>query len=80
VPDWTQVAQSKADQGATSDEVARTVIQAGASPIDAIKAIRSVLDMDLGSAKAIVHRNLSPEQQAAAERIWDEAERSAVDE
>jgi hypothetical protein len=55
-------------------------MEAGAPPIDAIKAIRTAPEIDLGSAKAIVHRNLSPEQQAAAERMWDEAERSAIEE
>lgn len=80
VPDWTHVAQSKVDQGATSDEVARSVIAAGAPPTDALKAIRTALDIDLGSAKVIVHRNLSPDQQAATERMWDEAERRAAEE
>jgi ribosomal protein L7/L12 len=80
VQDWTQVAQSKARDGASSDEVARSLIEAGAHPIEAIKAVRAACGINLGSAKAIVHRNLPPDQQAAAELLWDAAESSVIDE
>ena len=66
MPDWTNVARSLARDGATHDEVARRLIAAGATPIDAIKAIRTVFAVSLGTAKTFVHRNLSPDQQGAA--------------
>ena len=80
VPDWTQVAVSKIADGGSSEDVARSLIGMGASPIEAIKAVRSACGINLGSAKAIVHRNLSPDQQAAAELLWDAAESSVLDE
>jgi hypothetical protein len=59
--------------GDTPDQVACALIQECRGPIDTIKALRLAGDMPLGAAKEIVHRNLPPEQQAAAERLWDEA-------
>ncbi|MGH9917831.1 MAG: hypothetical protein ACRD6W_03000 [Nitrososphaerales archaeon] len=60
--------------GDTPDKVARSlVVDQRLSPIEAIKALRAGGNMHLGDAKAVVHRNLPPEQQAAAERLWDEA-------
>lgn len=60
--------------GDTADEVARTlVVDQQVSAIEAIKALRAGGNMSLGDAKEIVHRNLSPERQASAERLWDEA-------
>jgi hypothetical protein len=58
------------------DELARQLLSSGRSPIEAIKAVRVRLGMSLGEAKAVVHRNLSTEQQHAAEALWDQAERA----
>jgi ribosomal protein L7/L12 len=54
------------------DADAQRLLGEGASPIDAIKAIRDRHDISLAEAKTVVHRNLSPERQRAAEHLWDE--------
>lgn len=60
--------------GDTPDKVARNlVVEQQVSPVEAIKALRTGGNMSLGDAKEIVHRNLLPERQASAERLWAEA-------
>jgi ribosomal protein L7/L12 len=49
-------------------------VSGGHAPIDSIRAIRDAYGVRLGEAKALVHPNLSTDEQAAAERLWDAAE------
>jgi ribosomal protein L7/L12 len=77
---WLDEARRLRRDGLSDDETARALIEAGASPTEAIKAVRAECEVSLGDAKALVHRNLSAEQQRTAERLWDEAEASLGDE
>jgi hypothetical protein len=62
------------DHGETPDQVAHAlVVEQALGPIEAIKALRDGGGMTLDTAKVIVHRNLPPDRQAAAEQLWDEA-------
>lgn len=72
-------AQAALQAGDTPDQVACVLIEESSGPMDAIKALRLAGNMPLGAAKEIVHRNLPPEQQATAERLWDEAAISAME-
>jgi hypothetical protein len=80
VVDPVSRARAALDAGDTPDQVACVLIQECRGPIDAIKALRLAGNMHLGEAKEIVHRNLPPEHQAAAERLWDEAIRALENE
>jgi hypothetical protein len=62
------------DETDVIEAAAQELIGTGASPIEAIKAIVSRFGLDLGAAKTIVHGNLSPAHQRAAEALWDEVE------
>ena len=57
-----------------ASEVARALLAEGKSPVESIKAIREGFALDLGEAKVIVHRRLTPEQQSDAESLWNAAE------
>jgi ribosomal protein L7/L12 len=57
-----------------ASEVARELLAEGRSPVESIKTIREGFALDLGEAKTIVHRHLTPEQQSDAESLWDAAE------
>lgn len=71
--DYAAFVHSALEAGSNSDEVARALIEDHhLLPISAIKALRSGANMTLRDAKEVVHRNLPADQQAAAERIWDE--------
>jgi predicted amidohydrolase YtcJ len=61
------------DHGEPPDQVAHALVGQGLGPIEAIKALRDGGDMPLETAKEIVHRNLPPDRQAAAEQLWNEA-------
>lgn len=59
--------------GDTPDEIARSLIEDHQlAPIPAIKALRAGASMTTGQAKEVVHRNLPLDQQAAAEKLWDD--------
>jgi hypothetical protein len=71
--DPTEIVRASIGSGHTPDQVARLLIEDHQlAPIPAIKALRAGADMTTGEAKAVVHRNLPLDQQAAAERLWDE--------
>jgi phage tail protein X len=64
--------------GGTLDQVAKAVLARTTSPIDAILALREALPgLSLADAKPIVHRNLPPRAQRAAEQLWDDLEQAA---
>lgn len=71
VDQWLEVARSGVERGATHDEIASDLIARGAGPLNAMKAMRSVLGINLGEAKRIVHPKLTPAEQASAEQLWD---------
>jgi|GEM_PF-6513313 len=77
---WRDIAARNRREGMNVDDTARSLLAAGASPIDAIKAIRIAFDLDLGEAKVVVHRNLSARDQATAEQLWNAAEQAIRDE
>jgi hypothetical protein len=58
--------------GMTADQTAEALLFNGASPIDAIKALRDAFVVRPGETKAAAHPHLSQEQQDAAEELWDE--------
>lgn len=66
-------------EGMDTAHTSEILVTSGVTPIAAIKAIREAFGIGLGEAKAIVHGCLSEEQQAAAERLWDEAESALRD-
>jgi len=71
--DPADMVRNSLEAGDTPDQIAHSLIQNHKlAPIPAIKALRAGANMTLGDAKEVVHRNLPLEQQAAAERIWDE--------
>ena len=59
--------------GASPDDAAASLLASGCGPIAAIKALRNAAAIGLAEAKEIVHRNLRPEEQKAAEGLWDTA-------
>ncbi len=75
--DTADIVRASLESGDTPDQVAQALIQDHKlAPIPAIKALRAGANITLGEAKELVHRNLPLEQQAAAERLWDEAIKS----
>jgi len=71
---WIKIARRQASDGKREDDAARVLLEAGANPIEAIKALREVYSVDLAEAKQIVHRNLPANQQRSAEQLWDDIE------
>ncbi len=67
-------ARALALRGHTPEEVAAQLIAAGATAIETIKAVREVFGLGLGECKVVVHPNLPPSHQQAAETLWDQAE------
>jgi len=66
--------------GGTLDEAAQAVLARTASPIEAIKALLGAQPgLSLGDAKPVVHRNLPPRVQKAAEQLWVDLERSLLE-
>ena len=61
-------------EGKTGQEIAVHLTSEGVRPIAAIKALRSEAGIPLGEGKILIDRTLSPEQQAANERLRDVAE------
>lgn len=71
--DPAHVVRTSLEAGDTLDQIAHSLVRdQKLAPIPAIKAMRTGANMTTGEAKEVVHRNLSLEQQAAAERLWDE--------
>ena len=71
--DYAAFVHSELEAGNTLDQVARALIENHhLLPISAIKALRSGANVTLADAKEVVHRNLPADQQAVAERLWDE--------
>jgi len=62
---------------ATPEEAAADAIALGTPPIEVIKQLIERFGLGLGEAKETVHRNLSSEQQVAAEALWDAADAAA---
>ena len=61
----------------TLDQAAEAVVARTTSPIDAIKALREAQPgLSLADAKPVVHRNLPPRVQRAAEQLWDDLEQA----
>jgi hypothetical protein len=70
--DFAAMVRSSLEAGDSPDQVAKSLIgDHGLLPISAIKALRSGGNMTLTEAKELVQRNLSPEQWAAAEKLWE---------
>ena len=71
--DPADIVRTSLEAGDTLDQIAHFLIQdQKLAPIPAIKAMRTGANMTTGEAKEVVHRNLPLEQQAAAERLWDD--------
>jgi hypothetical protein len=71
--DPTDIVRASLGAGHTPDQVARSLIEDHQlAPIPAIKALRAGGNMTTGEAKELVHCNLPLDQQAAAEKLWDE--------
>jgi hypothetical protein len=71
--DYAAIVHSALAAGDTPDQVAQSLIaHHHLLPISAIKALRSGSNMTLRAAKEVIHRNLPADQQAAAERLWDQ--------
>jgi hypothetical protein len=71
--DPADIVRTSLEAGDTLDQIAHSLIQdQKLAPIPAIKAMRTGANLTTGEAKEVVHRNLPLEQQAAAERLWDE--------
>lgn len=62
--------------GVSAERAAQLLVSRGHGPIDSIRAIRNAYGVSLREAKALVHPNLSKDQQTAAELLWDAAEAS----
>jgi hypothetical protein len=70
--DYAAVVCSCLEAGDTPDHVAKALIEDHhLLPISAIKALRSGGNMSSVEAKEVIKRNLSTEQWAAAERLWE---------
>jgi hypothetical protein len=70
--DYAAVVRSCFEAGDTPDQVAQVLIdEHHLLPISAIKALRSGGSMTSVEAKEVIKRNLSPEQWAAAEKLWE---------
>jgi hypothetical protein len=70
--DFAAVVRSSLEAGATPDEVARALLRDHVLlPISAIKAMRSGGNLTSSEAKEVVKRNLSAEQWAAVETLWE---------
>ena len=76
---WIKIARHQARDGKREDDAARVLLEAGANPIEAIKALREVYSVDLAAAKQIVHRNLPANQQRSAEQLWDDIEAAFIE-
>ena len=75
-PELVAVARACLAGGGTIDQAARAVLECTQSPIAAIVALRVAQPgLSLAEAKPLVHRNLPPDAQRAARRLWDEIER-----
>ena len=73
--DDIELVRTMVANGSSVDEAATVLVnERGRSPIPAIKALAYGLEVGFQDAKVVVHRNLSPSAQAAAERLWDAAE------
>jgi hypothetical protein len=71
--DPTDIVRASIGAGHTPDQIARSLIEDHQlAPIPAIKALRAEANMTTGEAKEVVHRNLPLDQQAAAEKLWDD--------
>lgn len=74
------VAEARAclSRGGTLDQAAQAVLARTTSPIDAIIALREAQPgLPLADAKPVVHRNLPPRVQRAAEQLRDDLEQAA---
>ena len=70
--DYSAVVRSSLEAGDTPDQIADALIEEHhLLPISAIKALRSGGNMTSSEAKALIRRNLSAEQWAAAEPLWE---------
>ncbi len=74
VADWVEKARRQMTTGVSADASASALLDDGASPIDAMRAIRTVSGVTLGEAKAVVHASLPEHERAAAESLWDDAD------
>jgi hypothetical protein len=70
--DYSAIVRSSLEAGDTPDQVARALIETHhLLPISAIKALRSGGNMTSVEARRLIKRNLSAEQWAAAEPLWE---------
>jgi ribosomal protein L7/L12 len=70
LPDLTEDARTLLAAGASPDDIARVLLGRSTSKIAVIKALHVACGMSLDDAKWVMHRNLDPQEQAAAERLW----------
>jgi len=69
-----QVASGMHGAGRSLDAIAQRLLADGLGPIDVYKALRAATGADYVTAKSAMHRNLPLQAQAAAEKLWDDAE------
>jgi hypothetical protein len=71
--DPTDIVTASLEAGNTPDQIARSLIEDHQlAPIPAVKALRAGAKMTTGEAKEVVHRNLPFDQQAGAQKLWDD--------
>jgi len=79
-PDLVEAARACLSGGGTLDQAAQAVLERTTSPIEAIKALRAAQPgLSLRDAKPVVHRNLPPQVQRAAEQLWDSIEQAIAE-
>jgi hypothetical protein len=70
--DFADLVRSSLDAGDTPEQVAQALIQDHhLLPISAIKALRAGANLTSLEAKELIRQNLSAEQWAAAEPLWE---------
>jgi hypothetical protein len=72
-----EAASACLSSGGTLDQAAQAVLERTTSPIDAIRTLREAQPgLSLRDVKPLVHRNLPPRVQRAAEQLWDSMEQA----
>ena len=70
--DFADLVRTSLDAGDTPEQVAQALLQDHhLLPISAIKALRSGANVTSLEAKELIRQNLSAEQWAAAEPLWE---------
>jgi hypothetical protein len=79
-PELITTGRACLDGGGTIDDAAKAILERTQSPVTAIKALMAVKPgLSLAEAKPIVHRNLPASARLAAEQLWEDLARAALD-